>query len=118
MEISEFDQLNEFSKKRLLAMAENTQKVLDAEKAILNGSKRFERFHQVVFIANDIAIIENHANPTYPDSPFTFALKMDEAWHGRGNYYPTIEHAYLGALGEKHQGLNSQFAYFAMKMLS
>lgn len=117
MNIEDFNSLNDFQKKRILAIAAQAQEEMTVKSEVLKSSRSLEKNHSVVFIAGDIAIIENDVNPHYPEAAFTFAIKCEKGWEGRSNYYGNQEEAYLGALGYKHQGPNSQFAQFAAKML-
>lgn len=117
MNIEDFNSLNDFQKKRILAIAAQAEEEMIVKREVLKCSRSLEKNHSVVFIAGDIAIIENDVNPTYPDAAFTFAINGENGWEGRSNYYGNHEEAYLGALGYKHQGPNSQFAHFAAKML-
>jgi hypothetical protein len=116
--IEEFDALSRPAKNIVLAQAGfyAEEKILHAD--ILKGlSDSTSRKLSVLFVCDDIAICEQTHGLQHDLAHFTYMLKSDDKWRGARNYYENAERAFLGALGEKHGGPNSQFATFAAKML-
>ena len=108
-------------KRRILAMADKYQtEVLAVENAVLKSmSENKKRQHSIVFVAGDVAVLECHIDPPFPESPFTAAIKQTGVWVRLGIYYATADGALLSGLGYKYYGINSgsDFGFFASKML-
>jgi len=112
--VEEFNKKPLMLKRRILGMAERYQTdVLDVERDIL---KERYKGHTVVGIINDIAVVQE-ISPTFPEAPYTISLEKGGKWCSTEQYYNSIDQALLGALGHKYHGPNSQFEFFAMKML-
>ncbi|MDD5353386.1 MAG: hypothetical protein PHS93_09520 [Candidatus Omnitrophica bacterium] len=62
----------------------------------------------------DIDILEcTDKRPPFEDAKFTYHCGV----RGETDWFQTADIAFLGALGYKYDGLNSQFVNFAVKML-
>jgi hypothetical protein len=72
-----------------------------------------ERKYITVGEIGNIAVKECITNPPFKESRFTYWLDGKSSSH----FYETADGAFLGALGRKYLGLNSQFDIFAWKML-
>ncbi len=111
--IKEFDELNVTLKMQKLNTAGQYAEIREEEQAILDayrGNSNFRRHCSVVGVMDDIAIVQD-------DDSYHPMVKEHGQWVRVGRYYPTVHLAILGALGYKYDGLNSQFDYFAMRML-
>ena len=113
MSIEDFEKLSDFAKKRLIARSELYDEICEKENEVYKGSRKA---HSIVFIAEDIAVLIDD-KPTWPEAPFTFALKKADEWKHSNSYYASHEIAYLAALSEKHIGADSDFALFASRIL-
>lgn len=114
MDIKDFNKMHDIGKRRTLAMVDAYQFILDKENELFAKGRTG---HDIVFIAEDIAVMFHRINPTWADAPFTYALKIDGEWKHSNSYYANHEIAYLAALGHKHLGANSSFEMFAARML-
>ena len=114
MEPEDLDNLSTFQRRRLIAMADAYGEIQKRENELFaNG----HRGHDVVFIAEDIAVMIDSVKPSFANAPFTYALKIEGGWKHSNSYYETHEIAYLAALGDKHLGMRNDFALFASRIL-
>lgn len=114
MEPEDLDNLSTFQRRRLIAMADAYGEIQKRESELFSDGRCG---HDVVFMAEDIAVTIDTVKPSFPNSPFTYALKRDGKWKHSNSYYETHEIAYLAALGNKHLGSMNDFALFASRML-
>jgi len=118
MDIKDFDALNDFQKNRLIALAESMEDQINYNNTILESFRSGAGKHfSVTFHLNDLAVVECTGKASYPDAPYTFAILANGKWSSANTYYSSPEQAFLGALGQKNLGPNSQFVNFAVKML-
>lgn len=115
MDINEFANLPDIAKRSTLNLAQKMTEIQKRNSIILESINR--KHHHVTFVIDDIAVLESHGNDGFDDAKFTFAIMTNDKWSGGRSYYADAELAFLGALGEKHDGKNSQFAHFAALML-
>lgn len=116
-QLEDFERTPKLMKVRILSMAREFEKLMATESAIKKSLYKDGRGHTVVFIAGDIAVLENTTNPDFPDATFTVAVKTGDEWRATSSYFATAENALLHGLGVKHEGVNSRFAGYAIKML-
>lgn len=115
MEPEDLDKMNAVHRRRLIAMADAYAEILKLENEVLGKSRNG---HDVVFIAEDIAVLIDSLKPSFADAPFTYVLKVEGEWKHSNSYYSSHEVAYLAALAHKHLGYyNNDFALFAARML-
>ena len=119
MSPEEFNDLKDIHKTRVLVLAESMDQLIELHNLILSSyTQTAGKHYSVSFHSEDIAVIEASGDHSFADAPFTFAVRLNDKWV-RGNFYfPSQDLAYLGALGHKYHGPNSQFAMFAGKMLA
>jgi hypothetical protein len=73
-----------------------------------------DKLFKTIGTIGNITILECTRNAPFEDAKFTYQIDGDNSSR---YYYESADTAFLGALGKKYLGLNSQFAEFAQKML-
>ena len=116
-QLEDFEKTPKFLKIRILAMALKFEEILAEENAVMKSLYKDGQGHSVVFTAGDIAVLENTIKPSFPDATFTVAVKTDGKWRATSHYFATADNALLHGIGVKHEGINSRFANYAIKML-
>jgi len=115
--LKEFNGLPEIGKEAILAQSERFREIQDKEKEILAPMYGGGKGHFVLFIAEDIAVIENYVNPKFKDARFTVSIFTGGRWMNKHEYYSSPEIAYMGGLSLKYEGLNGRFEKYAAMML-
>lgn len=74
--------------------------------------------HEMVCVMEDIAIVRAVRNAPFEDALYTGAILSPDGWRRTACYSASAWSAMLTTLGHKHLGPNSQFGYFASRMLN
>jgi hypothetical protein len=74
-------------------------------------------FHEVVGVIEEVAVCKCVRNLPFKDCPFTAVIKKDGEWENTSCYEDSTAAAFLMGLGYLHAGHNSNFAFFAKRML-
>ncbi len=72
-----------------------------------------DRVFKIIGTIGEITVVECIGSCPFKDARFTFTFEGRDS----NKYFKTADAAFLGGLGRKYLGLNSQFAEFAQKML-
>lgn len=106
--IEEFNAKSDFVKYRSIIAAESFFKNLEQEQKILDSMHG--KGWSVVAVINDYAILSN-------GNTYTSSILENGKWIGSPNIWPSVDFAILAVIGEKQEGANSRFAYYAGKMI-
>lgn len=118
MTIEHFDSLPDVVKRIILHNAEEKEAEKKTFSEVLDSMYKHGEGYVVLAIVEDVAIIKQDVNPSFPEAPFTFSLYEIDKWRASSFFFPSIDAALLGAIGYKHDGANSQFSIFARRMLN
>jgi hypothetical protein len=112
--IDKFEALPKMTKAMVLGQAEAMRAIYDEHREILNSCyKQGKGLSVETKIGDNIAILKNR------DGYYGFCLKEEKGWRQNANIAKNLDAIVLIALGEKYgKGGNSQFAYFATRMLN
>lgn len=113
--LDNFNKLGTRGKILLLQKAKLYSDELQKEKEILqaeNSNGKHSSRGYVVGTIDDIAIVKTNNDLYAP------MVRKIDGWRRVGKHYPSNHLAVLGAIGYFYDGLNSQFDYYAMRMLN
>lgn len=85
-----------------------------------NNTPRHNEAYEIIGVITGIAVLkEISSKPTFPNELFTAAIQDKNGnWRRTGVFSATAENCLLNSLGIKFEGPNSQFGYYAARMLN
>jgi len=117
-QIAKFDKLGKHAKIMVLCMADNMETIKKQNREILDCFHDKGKGLYVIGVIEGVAVLEYTYNAPFENAVYTSAFKNEKGeWQKTHNCCATGEEALLYALGEKHLGSNSQFPFFATRML-
>lgn len=118
---SEFAPIEKMQAGRFLHQSDNLLKLdRDQRDLVENVAGVTIKIDSIIYSGEDVIIYKvipkdsEHWDTKYP---YRYIILKNEKWSRGTNVTPDFNSCFLYYLEEKHLGLNSQFAQFAMKML-